>query len=184
MASKRLRTYRPYDRYAALCVGRDAGVIHDLPAYDVDSGGANLQARNVHLRIEDDEEPKDFEDREMAEPNDTQPYIYRAPEVMLDIPWGTKVDIWNLGVLIWDLLEGRPLFTARGADGEQSVEFHLAKMVALLGPPPADFLQRIETSRDYFDSDGSWRASAPIPKTSFEVLETALEGTDKTSFLR
>ncbi|WPH02332.1 Hypothetical protein R9X50_00519500 [Acrodontium crateriforme] len=42
MASKRLRTYHPYDRYAALYVGRDAGVIHDLPAYDVDSGGNTI----------------------------------------------------------------------------------------------------------------------------------------------
>ena len=31
---------------------------------------------------------------------DIQPYLYRAPEVVLDIPWREKVDIWNLGVLV------------------------------------------------------------------------------------
>lgn len=31
---------------------------------------------------------------------DIQPYQYRAPEVILDIPWTEKVDIWNVGVLV------------------------------------------------------------------------------------
>jgi serine/threonine protein kinase len=31
---------------------------------------------------------------------DIQPYQYRAPEVILDIPWDEKVDIWNVGVIV------------------------------------------------------------------------------------
>lgn len=31
---------------------------------------------------------------------DIQPYIYRAPEVLLRMPWNEKVDIWNVGVLV------------------------------------------------------------------------------------
>lgn len=31
---------------------------------------------------------------------DIQPYIYRAPEVLLRMPWDHKVDIWNVGVLV------------------------------------------------------------------------------------
>lgn len=31
---------------------------------------------------------------------DIQPYQYRAPEVILDIPFSEKVDIWNVGVLV------------------------------------------------------------------------------------
>lgn len=31
---------------------------------------------------------------------DIQPYQYRAPEVILDIPWDEKVDIWNIGVMV------------------------------------------------------------------------------------
>ena len=31
---------------------------------------------------------------------DIQPYIYRAPDVILDIPWSYSVDIWNVGVLV------------------------------------------------------------------------------------
>lgn len=29
-----------------------------------------------------------------------QPHIYRAPEVVFEIPWGPPVDIWNLGALV------------------------------------------------------------------------------------
>jgi len=29
-----------------------------------------------------------------------QPVVYRAPEVFLHLPWGTRVDIWNLGYMV------------------------------------------------------------------------------------
>lgn len=32
--------------------------------------------------------------------DDIQPYPYRAPEVILDMPWSYPVDIWNVGVLV------------------------------------------------------------------------------------
>ena len=31
---------------------------------------------------------------------DIQPYIYRAPEVLLRMSWDRKVDIWNVGVVV------------------------------------------------------------------------------------
>lgn len=31
---------------------------------------------------------------------DIQPYLYRAPEVLLRMKWDNKVDIWNVGVLV------------------------------------------------------------------------------------
>lgn len=32
--------------------------------------------------------------------DDIQPYVYRAPENILDIPWTYSVDIWNVGVMV------------------------------------------------------------------------------------
>lgn len=32
--------------------------------------------------------------------DDIQPYQYRAPEVILDVPWGDKVDVWSVGVMV------------------------------------------------------------------------------------
>jgi serine/threonine-protein kinase SRPK3 len=31
---------------------------------------------------------------------DIQPYVYRALEVILDIPWTCSVDIWNVGCMV------------------------------------------------------------------------------------
>ena len=54
-----------------------------------------------------------------------QPEVYRAPEVMLCLPWNSAADIWNVGVMvgtrkiynliliatkIWDLFEGEHMF--------------------------------------------------------------------------
>ncbi|KAF2215924.1 hypothetical protein CERZMDRAFT_109760 [Cercospora zeae-maydis SCOH1-5] len=115
--------------------------------------------------------------------DDIQPYVYRAPEVILDIPWSYEVDVWNVGVMIWDLFEGRHLFSARGPNGDQLSEYHLAEMVAMLGLPPAEYLQRTQTSWQYFNNDGAWKAPAVIPENSLEAVETRLSGDNKAAFL-
>lgn len=103
---------------------------------------SDLQARNVHLRIEEESILKEFETAELSNPiprkidgdrviyesrglklpkkpgrpvlcdfgearfgkkeytDDIQPYVYRAPEIILDIPWTYSVDIWNIGVMV------------------------------------------------------------------------------------
>ncbi|PGH01312.1 serine/threonine protein kinase [Helicocarpus griseus UAMH5409] len=40
-----------------------------------------------------------------------QPNIYRAPEVVLGVPWTYSVDMWNVGCIVWDIYEGGSLFT-------------------------------------------------------------------------
>lgn len=35
--------------------------------------------------------------------HDIQPDPYRAPEVILEMPWGYAVDIWNVGVMVREL---------------------------------------------------------------------------------
>ena len=56
---------------------------------------------------------------------------------------------------IWDLFEGRTLFSAQDPDGKgYSTRAHLAEMIALLGPPPAEFIKRGKRSPEFFDDDG------------------------------
>ncbi|KLJ05563.1 hypothetical protein EMPG_10960 [Blastomyces silverae] len=102
-----------------------------------------------------------------------QPFIYRAPEVVLGMKWTEKVDIWNLGVLIWDLLESRQLFDSESRDGKKSKAHLLAEMVALLGPPPVGYLKR-----------RTWTSMATIPENSLEMSEEYLEGENKKRFLQ
>ncbi|KAJ5168518.1 uncharacterized protein N7482_004112 [Penicillium canariense] len=55
-----------------------------------------------------------------------QPNIYRAPEVILGVPWTYSVDIWNVECMIWDIYEGGSLFTG------QDPEFHNQDFVILV----------------------------------------------------
>ena len=104
---------------------------------------------------------------------DVMPDVYRAPEVILDMEWDSKIDIWSVGLMVshplgsvslsprkgthvdqlWDLYQGGRLFFAR-KNGKLDDEQHLAEMVSLLGSPPPEFLERSEKCRQYWDADG------------------------------
>ncbi|KAJ5697170.1 hypothetical protein N7488_010854 [Penicillium malachiteum] len=73
-----------------------------------------------------------------------QPDHYRAPEVILGNGWQTQADIWNLGVLMWDMIEGKELFQhIHDQNGCYDPRLHIAEMIALLGPPPPRLLKGI-----------------------------------------
>ncbi|KAI9848560.1 MAG: hypothetical protein M1837_007229 [Sclerophora amabilis] len=114
---------------------------------------------------------------------DIMPGIYRAPEIVLGMSWDAKVDIWAVGVMTWDLLQGGHLFFAKNK-GILDDEQHLVEMVALLGPPPPEFLKRSEKCQQYWDNQGNWKGSISIPDQSFESRERLLNDDDRALFLR
>ncbi|KAL2753058.1 hypothetical protein ACRALDRAFT_1045064 [Sodiomyces alcalophilus JCM 7366] len=72
-----------------------------------------------------------------------QSHRYRAPEVLLGCPWSYSVDIWNLGLLMWNLLEDVSLFDKPANEsGEYDAHIHLAQIVSLLGEPPETLVKR------------------------------------------
>ncbi|KAL4780116.1 kinase-like domain-containing protein [Aspergillus varians] len=115
---------------------------------------------------------------------DIMPDIYRAPEVILNMTWDYKVDIWNVGMVIWDLFEHRHLFRARNPEGKLDDGYHLAEMQAVLGDPPPEFLARSERSLQFWDEMGKWKGPAPAPDYNLEALEERLQGDEKDDFLR
>ncbi|KUJ06239.1 kinase-like protein [Mollisia scopiformis] len=116
--------------------------------------------------------------------HDIQPDPYRAPEVILEMPWGYAVDIWNVGVMVWDMFENRRMFDGLDPEtGKYGNRFHLASIVGLLGPPPLEFLQRNECSSVYFDDRGNWKCLNPILSVSWEDSERNLEVSNKKGFL-
>ncbi|KAF2225825.1 kinase-like domain-containing protein [Elsinoe ampelina] len=115
-----------------------------------------------------------------------QPDRLRAPEVTLGTEWDAKVDVWSLGVMMWDLLEGHPLFEAREDEtGEYSALLHLREMHALLGPPPRSLLRRSPYAEVLYDDKGLLR-DAPLPVEEKDLANTVtkLDGEDKVEFLR
>lgn len=84
---------------------------------------------------------------------------------------------------IWHIFEGQNLFSVRGPNGDQLSEYHLAEMCAILGSPPLDYLQRTETSWEYFEPHGTWKAETSIPEISLKTSERRLSGDNKSQVL-
>ncbi|KJZ75964.1 hypothetical protein HIM_04788 [Hirsutella minnesotensis 3608] len=79
-----------------------------------------------------------------------QSHRFRAPEVILGCPWSYSADIWNLGLLMWNLLEDVNLFDRpAGQDGEYDAHVHLAQMISLLGDPPRELVDRERFFREH-----------------------------------
>ncbi|TQN64388.1 Serine/threonine-protein kinase SRPK, partial [Colletotrichum shisoi] len=114
---------------------------------------------------------------------DIMPIMYRAPETLLYIQWSYPVDIWSVGLTAWDLLQGKTLFSARKDDGSFSDGAHFAELIAALGPPPAELLNRHRSrALEYWDEHGAWGEFVPVPtEKTLEAAETKLE--DKAKFL-
>ncbi|KAG5934568.1 hypothetical protein E4U60_003789 [Claviceps pazoutovae] len=117
---------------------------------------------------------------------DIQPSTYRAPEVILEIPWTSSVDIWNVGCMIWDSFQGGNLFSGRNPEtGTYQSRAHLAEMIALLGPPPPSLLARANLRSKFFSDAGEFCAGIPIPEPRpLEQREMFLQGENKDCFLR
>ncbi|KZF23536.1 kinase domain protein [Xylona heveae TC161] len=79
-----------------------------------------------------------------------QPDHYRAPEVILGCGWDFSADIWNFGALSWDIIEHTALFrNVHDTQGRYDAKTHLAEMIALLGPPPKEFLAKSGAMAQY-----------------------------------
>ncbi|PYI03624.1 kinase-like protein [Aspergillus sclerotiicarbonarius CBS 121057] len=117
-----------------------------------------------------------------------QAEIYRAPEVILDGGYSYSADIWSLGVMLWDLLEGKKLF--KEVDPLQVQEYdeptHLAYISALLGPPPKELLEKGTRTDLFYKSNGEFKNPSIItPSSTFTFKNTIcnLHHDDKQMFI-
>ncbi|KAJ5675466.1 hypothetical protein N7462_008363 [Penicillium macrosclerotiorum] len=138
-----------------------------------------------------------------------QPRPYRAPEVTLGCGWDSSTDIWNLGVLMWDMIQGQELFQqVYDAQGRYDAKSHLAEMIALLGYPPPEILAASRNMREaewpielfnehgtlcntveqffggpFFGQDGKFLHNDLIPDRTLDDSITVLEQEEKEQFL-
>ncbi|RMY79020.1 hypothetical protein D0863_00350 [Hortaea werneckii] len=113
---------------------------------------------------------------------DVMPGVFRAPEVIAGMEWDSQIDIWSVGVMIWNLLEDGNLFQPF-KDGQLDDEVHFAQMISLMGPPPKQFLERSDRWLKYWDAEGNWIAATPIPEQTLETREMRLTGKDRDLLL-
>ena len=114
-----------------------------------------------------------------------QSNAFTAPEVILAAGWSYPADIWNLGVMLWDLFENFGLFDAiaTGPSHYHPTQ-HLGLMISLMGPPPKELLERGSTSATYFDEEDQFRHPKLVHDGfSFESSITRIKGKDKELFV-
>ncbi|XP_020551096.1 serine/threonine-protein kinase ppk15 isoform X2 [Sesamum indicum] len=72
---------------------------------------------------------------------------YRAPEVMLGLPYDQKIDLWSVGCILAELCSGEVLFP------NEPVVMLLARMIGMLGPIDMDMLKNGQETHKYFTKE-------------------------------
>ncbi|KAM3426507.1 hypothetical protein MY4824_009939 [Beauveria thailandica] len=115
-----------------------------------------------------------------------QAEAYRAPEVILDSGYSYSADIWSLGVMMWDLLQGKRLFNPidKRISDEYDDSIHLAQLTSLLGPPPPEMLHSGQRTSMFYKPDGNFKHPELIPEDlKFDNTVTIISGQEKAKFL-
>lgn len=96
-----------------------------------------------------------------------QSRFYRAPEVILGLPYGTQVDVWSLGCMLVELHTGYPVFAGKD-EGHQ-----MAIIVQRLGLPPEHMLREGKKTALFFDRNadtGEWSLKNSVWPDNMQVL--------------
>ena len=75
-----------------------------------------------------------------------QSRFYRAPEIILGVPYTTAIDMWSLGCILAELFTGRPLLPG------ESEHDQLVLIMEMFGNPPASLLNQAEKLDMFFDN--------------------------------
>ena len=107
--------------------------------------------------------------RETDTDNDPTPYLvsrfYRAPEIILGMPYDRQIDLWSVGVCLYELFTGHVMFPGR-SNNEM-----LKLMMALKGRFPNKMVKLHQRQYDamkmeaHFDPDSKFRCTETDPLT-------------------
>jgi len=84
-----------------------------------------------------------------------QPRYYRAPEIMLGVPYDMGIDMWSAGTTTYELATGKILFT--GKTNNQMMN----KMISVVGKFPERMWKVGEFARKHFNDNGDFMSKDP-----------------------
>ncbi|KAH6815058.1 Protein kinase superfamily protein [Perilla frutescens var. frutescens] len=103
----------------------------------------------------------DFGNAMFAGKNEITPYLvsrfYRAPEIILGLPYDHPMDIWSVGCCLFELYTGKVLFP--GATNNDMLRLHME----LKGPFPKKMLRKGGFTDQHFDQDLNFLATDEDP---------------------
>lgn len=72
-----------------------------------------------------------------------KPVALRSPEVLIEAPWDTATDWWNLGAVILEVFRAIRIFSGRvPPDGHHELKKHLAELLSYMAPFLPRFLRK------------------------------------------
>ncbi|KAG2665359.1 hypothetical protein I3760_15G005400 [Carya illinoinensis] len=114
----------------------------------------------------------DFGNAMFAGKNEITPYLvsrfYRAPEIILGLPYDHPLDIWSVGCCLYELYTGKVLFP--GATNNDMLRLHME----LKGPFPKKMLRKGAFTNLHFDQDLNFHATEDDPVTKKTIKRIIL----------
>lgn len=85
--------------------------------------------------------------------NEIQDRLYRAPEIILDLPYDETCDIWSVGCCVFELLTGYSLVCFKDCDLVNDDLQQLYLMQKIIGPIPEHMKQKSPRGEYLFDPE-------------------------------
>ncbi|XP_058184582.1 uncharacterized protein LOC131302031 isoform X1 [Rhododendron vialii] len=120
----------------------------------------------------------DFGNAMFAGKNEITPYLvsrfYRAPEIILGLPYDHPMDIWSVGCCLFELYAGKVLFP--GATNNDMLRLHME----LKGPFPKKMIRKGGFTEQHFDQDLNFLATEddPVTKKTIKRLIPSIKPKD------
>ena len=136
---------------------RNCGVLHA----DIKPDNILVNERRNVLKL------ADFGSAAFDGDNEITPYLvsrfYRAPEIILGLPYSHPLDVWSLGCVLYELYTGVIAFPG-GSNNEM-----LKLMIEVKGPFPKKMLRRAMFRERHFDADLTFGVLEEDPITRRDV---------------
>ncbi|KAJ5513403.1 protein kinase [Penicillium fimorum] len=141
-----------------------------IPMITTDGAAPVYKSRETKLELSRPLVLADFGEIRLPEGQTNQDWVmsdlYRAPEVLLGLPWQYPFDVWSISVMYF-------------------LPLALAQYIGYMGPLPLEMIRKSPPFATYFDEQGTWASKPPIPQTSFEDFVTTIPpGEEKDQFLQ
>jgi serine/threonine-protein kinase SRPK3 len=111
-------------------------------------------------------------DKDNKTNEEIQTRYYRAPEVILNVPYNEKVDIWSIGCMMYELLTGEILFHPGKRRRFSRDRQHLYDIQSLCGKLPLDMINSSDRFSVFFRKNGLMKG---VKSIKFYSLEKYLE---------
>ena len=96
---------------------------------------------------------------------------YRSPELLLEAPYCTKIDVWAAACLGFELATGEYLFNPDSEGMVSKEETHLALITQVLGPAPQDLVRSGRAGKTFYSRKREELHHFPLRELVFENLE-------------